>query len=312
MRNIRKKKIVLLTAALVMLAICLTAAFLLSAGLETHDEGSSFAIHMTEIMGSNSAYPGPDGKYFDWVELHNSADGAIDISGYHLTDNDRAVKYTVPSGTILPADGYYVVWCDADAPEGSDLAQFSVSRDGGEMLYLMNSKNVVVDTAYTVSMERNQPMVFSAGGWSLGSFATPGFANNAQGYEAYLNSRSAGSLPVELSEIVASNRLYPAPDGGYYDFIELHNTGDEPVDLTGCRLSDTDGEAKYTLPSGTVVPADGYYVVWCGGETGANFGLSRDGGEAVCLQSPSGELLDRVELPALGENEAYVRRAAEA
>lgn len=312
MRDIRKKKNLLLTAALVVLVICLMAAFLLSDGLESHDEGSSFAIHMTEIMGSNSAYPGPDGQYYDWVELHNSADAAIDISGYHLTDNDRAVKYTVPGGTILPADGYYVVWCDADAPAGADLAGFSISRDGGEVLYLMNTKNVVVDTAYTVSMERNQPMVFSAGGWSLGSFATPGFANNAAGYEAYRNSRSADSFPVELSEIVASNRLYPAPDGGYYDFIELHNTGADPVDLSGCRLSDTDGEAKFTLPDDLALPPDGYYVVWCGGETGANFSLSRDGGEVVCLQSPSGELLDRVELPALGQNEAYVRRAQEA
>lgn len=310
LKVLRNKKLLLLAASLAALAVFLTAALLLSDGAKNHADGGSFAIHMTEIMGSNSSYPAPDGRYYDWVELHNSADGAIDISGYHLTDNDRAVKYTVPDGTVLPADGYLVIWCDADAPDGADRAGFSISRSGGEVLYLMNSKNVVVDTAYTVSMERNQPMVFTAGAWSLGSFATPGFANNAQGYEDYLSSRTSGSFTVELSEMVASNRLYPAPDGGCYDFIELHNAGSEPVDLSGCRLTDTDGEAKYTLPDGLMLPPDGYYVVWCGTETGADFGLSSDGGEAVSLQGPDGGLIDRVELPKLNRNEAYVRKTA--
>lgn len=305
-----KKKIGLLICALLLFSTALGAALVLTPGSVSPLRDSGYAVHFSEIMGANTAYPGPGGAYYDWIEVHNSSAGAIDISGYHLSDSDRTVKYTVPQGTVLPADGYLLIWCDSKAPEDHGCAPFSISRRGKEVLYLMNSRNTVIDTVCTVPMEQNQSMVFQRGGWQLGQTATPGFANTRDGYEAYLESRRSHGSGIRLSELVSSNALYPSPDGTVCDYIELENTGPEPVSLAGFRLSDREGEAKYTIPTGAVIPARGYYVVWCDADSGAAFGLSRHGGETVCLQAPDGSLLDKTVLPPLEKNNAYARNAA--
>ena len=289
----KKQQVLTFFLILVLLAAITAGCLWMTKDLEPKDESRSFAVYMTEVLASNSAYPDPEGRCRDFVELYNSADGAIDLSDYKLSDSKQTVKYTFPAGTVIGPGEYLVVWCESGAV---DAAPFSVSKEGGETLYLMNGHNVVVDNMTTVPSLRNMSMIpDEAGSWVLSTYATPGFANTADGHEAYLKSRSADSFPVRLSEIVASNDIYPAPDGGLYDYIELHNSTDQPVDLGGCRLSDTEDEAKYTFPTGTVIEPGGYLVVWCGGEGGASFGVAASGGETVCLQSPGGDRIDQVQ-----------------
>ena len=292
----RKQQFLAFFLILLLLAAVTALSLFLTKDLEPKDDSHSFAVYMTEVLASNSAYPDGEGRCRDFVELYNSADGAIDLSDYKLSDSKQTVKYTFPAGTVIEAGRYLVVWCEADA---ADAAPFSISKEGGETLYLMNSHNVVVDSMTTLPSFRNLSMERGSDDqWAIGVFATPGFENTQAGYEAYLRSRSAASFPVHLSEIVASNDLYPAPDGGSYDYIELSNTTDQPVDLSGCRLSDTPDEAKYTFPAGTVIEAGGYLVLWCGGEGGLNFRISASGGETVCLQSPGGDTIDQVQTAA--------------
>ncbi len=48
----------------------------------------------------------------DWIELFNSSDSEIDISGYYLSDKvDNPTKWVIPGGTFIPAQGYLVFWC---------------------------------------------------------------------------------------------------------------------------------------------------------------------------------------------------------
>ncbi|MBQ4324686.1 MAG: lamin tail domain-containing protein, partial [Clostridia bacterium] len=50
---------------------------------------------------------------------------------------------------------------------------------------------------------------------------------------------------------------------GRYDWIELYNTGDEEVSLTGWRLSDSKKEPdRFVFPSGTKIAPGGYLVIW--------------------------------------------------
>ena len=48
---------------------------------------------------------------------------------------------------------------------------------------------------------------------------------------------SAASAEIVISEVMASNGTYI--NGEAYDWIELHNTGKESVNLSGCYLSDS-------------------------------------------------------------------------
>src|SRR5262245_53375038 len=59
-------------------------------------------VTINEIESSNGV-PG------DWVELFNSASTPVSLANYIVKDNDDTHVYTLPSGTTIPANGYFVV-----------------------------------------------------------------------------------------------------------------------------------------------------------------------------------------------------------
>lgn len=118
---------------------------------------------------------------------------------------------------------------------------------------------------------------------------------------------------VRISEVVASNRTSPAPNGQYLDYIEVQNTGSGPVDISGYMLSDKPDTIGYTFPQDTVLPAGGYAVCWCdknaGSESYAAFGISNDGTDTVYLYNSANVVVDRLEVPIIGTNVPYIRQA---
>ena len=121
---------------------------------------------------------------------------------------------------------------------------------------------------------------------------------------------------VVINEVASKNDTEAAPDGGYYDWIELYNGGDETVDLSGWGLSDGKKDLKkFVFPNGTTLAAGAYLVVWADGvgdngssRTGlyAAFGISADG-ETVYLSDTEGNLRSRLAVPALRKNTTYGR-----
>ena len=287
-------------AVIALFAAAIAGAAVLSRG--TASAGGN-TVRISEVLASNSAYPAPDGSYPDFIELFNAGRAEVDLSGCGLTDNGRLVKYVFPEGTVLPAGGYLVVWCDS-ASTNESYAAFSIAKDGGETLALLNRHGVAIDSAETVPAVRNQSMVRDGDGFVLSDCATPGFENSERGYAAYLASRDDAAEPVHLSEFMSSNSLYPTPDGLFSDWIELFNGGSADVDLCGYSLSDTEEEPKFTFAEHTVLPAGDYLLLLCG-DGGLGFSLASAGGEVLCFLSPEGKVIDRVETPALEKDTSY-------
>ena len=107
---------------------------------------------------------------------------------------------------------------------------------------------------------------------------------------------------VVVNEICTKNTKLAAPDGEFYDYIELYNTGSSEAAVGGYALSDDASQPKlYVIPEGTVIPANGYLVVYCGVKAGgsvkgAEFGLSKSGETVRIL--PSSEELPAASAPA--------------
>lgn len=97
-------------------------------------------------------------------------------------------------------------------------------------------------------------------------------------------------LTVVISEIMATNtRTIADAKGQFEDWIELHNTGSEPVDLAGAYLSDDPAiPKKWMFPAGSLVAPRGYLMVWADDDSKekdglhANFKLSKKG-ETIVL-----------------------------
>lgn len=115
-------------------------------------EGSPVVIN--ELMADNdNTVPDPQGDYDDWLELHNRTDMALPLTGLYLSDKeDNPTKWAFPENTVIPANGYLIVWLDEDhddenATEGLH-ANFKLSK-GGETVMLVDTDargNQVLDS----------------------------------------------------------------------------------------------------------------------------------------------------------------------
>ncbi len=309
----RKKYILTLLLSLALLALVLAVALRFSggAGSDTVRSGEH-PLRISEYMSSNTAFPNSDGVVCDWIEIENTSDSPFNVSGYRLTDDFTQAKYAFPVGTVLPAGGRIVVWCTPDA-SGGLYAPFSIRKQGGETILLMNSANTVLDRVDTLRCARNTSIIrLSDDSFTVSSLPTPGFENTDEGYAAYLASAGQGHGDVRLSEVMSAEKLICAPNGEPCDWIEIQNVGSESVDISRMRLSDREGETRYIFPDGTVLAPGAFTVVWCSGdetmgEGYAPFRLAKQGGETVILSDALGTAMDRVQLPFLMDDTTYAR-----
>ena len=77
-------------------------------------------LKINEVMASNTATLASDlGNFGDWVELYNPTNNAIDLAGLYFTDDIATpTKYQFPTGsstTVVPANGFKLVWADDSA-----------------------------------------------------------------------------------------------------------------------------------------------------------------------------------------------------
>lgn len=100
-------------------------------------EGGESPVVINEFMASNTdTLRDPQGERDDWIELRNVSDAAVDLSGWHLSDNPESPrKWAFPAGTLIPAGGYLLVWADEDGTDSPGLhASFKLSADGEQIL----------------------------------------------------------------------------------------------------------------------------------------------------------------------------------
>lgn len=129
---------------------------------------------------------------------------------------------------------------------------------------------------------------------------------------------SASSAQVVISEFMAKNDTTLIDgDGNYSDWIELYNTGEDAVNLTGWYLSDTTDElTQWTFPS-TSIAAGEYLLVFASGQDTAgytdslgylhtNFKLSGSG-ESVLLTQSDGTTIEHsfVDYPEQDDDVSY-------
>ncbi|RYD28650.1 MAG: hypothetical protein EOP86_22820, partial [Verrucomicrobiaceae bacterium] len=118
-----------------------------SSSLTVENSGASpwAALKFSEWMAENtSSITDPaDGKHEDWLELHNPAEQAVDLTGWRLSDDPaNAALFTVPAGWSIPAKGFLLVWADNETSQNSATPQagdalhagFKLSKEGETLL----------------------------------------------------------------------------------------------------------------------------------------------------------------------------------
>ncbi len=103
-------------------------------------------VVINEFVAQNNAGVQDEvGEFEDWIELYNTNSSPVDLSGFFLSDNPAIPdKWSFPSGTIIPANGYLIVWADDEALDGPLHAAFRLSALG-ESVVLSDPNLSVVD-----------------------------------------------------------------------------------------------------------------------------------------------------------------------
>lgn len=124
------------------------------------------------------------------------------------------------------------------------------------------------------------------------------------------------SSGIYVNEIVSNARSsVTLSDGSAPDWIEIYNGSGRSVSLAGMGLTDDPkNSVKYSLPNVSLKDGE-YFVVLLTGTEGqteegyysAGFRLGSDGGETVCLTDSSGNIMQKVDVPALGVDISFGR-----
>lgn len=103
-------------------------------------------IVINEVMADNvSTAQDENSQYEDWIELHNTNNFTAQVGLWFLSDSPfEPFKWRLPVGTVIPANGYLIVWCDEDENQGNLHTNYKLSN-GGEQILLFNPDSLLVD-----------------------------------------------------------------------------------------------------------------------------------------------------------------------
>ncbi len=269
-------------------------------------------LFINELMAKNDSFVKDDnGNYSDWIEIYNSSEQQINLSGYYLSDdNDTLNKWIIPEGNIIGAYGYYIFWCDGNPDSGKRHTNFKLSANG-ENLYLVDKDGKTIidsvkfgvqeaDISYGRIEDGNHQWVF---------FERPTFAS--RNYK-----ENSSKLPVLINEFMASNsKTIQDETGAFPDWIEFYNNSDKEIDISGLYLTDKPYRepTQWRIPTGTRITPRGFLLIWADndvedGPLHANFKLSTDG-DSIAIYAKDGKtLIDLIAFGKQSEDISYGRK----
>jgi len=211
-------------------------------------------------FGSFQNNPPSGNQDEEYIELRNAESFAIDISGWRLTGG---VAFTFLPGTIIEARHSLYV-----SPKVATFRARADSPKGGEGV------NVEGNYDGQISTRGETIELLDASSAAIDSLITP-------------------SAPSAQQDSLRITELHYAPQGGRpFEFIELTNIGDVPIDLAGVHFSNG---VTFSFTGGELAPGSyGILVTEPANFAGLNVlgsyeGSLNNGGEQLVLRDSAGE-----------------------
>lgn len=260
-----RKTVKTLTAALLALALVLP-------GTAAAADGTP-SVRISEIMYKNHAtIQDADGEFSDWFELENTSNSRVArLKGWSVSDGKTVWDF--PANATIARGGRCVVFAsrkDKTARGGELHTSFALGE--GETLYLIAPDGTIADSVECDPALPSDHVLRreNGGDFTESVWATPGYPNDAAGYEALCESRVSES-PLLIYEAAVYNDTMPVGDE-YYDWIEIKNVSSKAVNLSDYCLSDDRNElGKWTLPD-RLLGKGRSILIYCVGEEGETSG----------------------------------------
>lgn len=226
------------------------------------DVGWYADIRITEIM-----YNPSDGTDFEFLEIKNTGGKPADLSGMMFVDG---IEYTFPAGSVLPANGHFVLARNDEAylarhrasPKG--VYSGKLSNKGEKLVLADGAGRVVASVRYNDKMP--WPETADGGGYSLVLDNPAGDPDNGLSWAPSNELNGTPGKDDDAHVRVVINEVLAHSDPPLTDAIELYNAGSEPVDIGGWYLSDDPSFLlKFRIMDGMVLKP-GRHMVYYEGE----------------------------------------------
>ncbi|MGO8929000.1 MAG: lamin tail domain-containing protein [Limisphaerales bacterium] len=243
-------------------------------------------IIISEIMYKPA--PRADTNNLEFLEIYNSNPWFQDISGYSLASGN--INYTFPLGTILNGGAFLVVAASPASMQAvygitNVLGPYAGSLKKSDTLQLLDEQGAVLLTV-PYSNIYPWPVATDGTGHSL-VLANPTYGEGDP--RAWDISDVVGGSPGQMDAYrpsplrnVVINEFLANADPPAYDYVELYNHGNQPVDVSSCILTDDPKTDKFIIPQGTIIPAGGFVSY---SETNMNFRLNA-AGDTIYFKNP--------------------------
>lgn len=226
----------------------------------------SAQVVINEYSASNlNSFLDSFGKTEDWIELYNTSNTPVNISGWHLSDKENKLgKWDIPAGTIIPVNGFLTFWCsgrdrvvNGEYHTGFKLTQ---TKEGEFVILTDADENVIEKFPLELTMVEHARCRATDGGtdWMVCINPTPGNSNNnSSKFMGYTKAPSmslaagfySGTQTVTISNYEPNSILRYTLDGTnptpaspiYTDAISIETTqvvkaqafSNDPMILTG-------------------------------------------------------------------------------
>ncbi len=218
------------------------------------------------------------------------------------------ISYSTENGLATPPNPYKSATVTLDVFENASAVKlyFATGTDGAFERITMADIGNGTYTADIPGYAANTLVRYYIEAIKDDSFSTASYFPAGAEHDVFIYQVSQAPIvagDIVINEIMADNET-TAVDGEdiYEDWIELYNTGTQPVDLTGYYLSDDESDiVKWQFPDGTLIGAGEYLIIWADDdpsqttdtEIHCNFKLSNNG-ESLLLVNPNEEIEDQI------------------
>ncbi|MGJ8698101.1 MAG: lamin tail domain-containing protein [Verrucomicrobiaceae bacterium] len=227
----------------------------------------------------------------EFIELYNSSPISVDLSGWKLRGD---ADFDIPANTRLEGGEFLVIAADPSLyPDSLGPWTGTLSNNNGTVRLRKASGGIVLETNYRDSAP--WPLAADGAGHSL-VLSTPSYGEGQP--QAWSASRNPGGSPGTLDPTTADpldQLIISEVRTTGNDFVELHNPGPGPVNLTDCQLSNNPDLPGLTL-TGTLNP--GQYLSL----TGLTLNTL---GDELYLRAPDGRVILAQEIGAQEDNHPW-------
>ncbi|HRZ47389.1 MAG TPA: lamin tail domain-containing protein [Candidatus Paceibacterota bacterium] len=265
-------------------------------------------VWISEIVADNKeGLRTAAGQAADWIELHNSGPDAVDLSGWHLTDQaGQPALWRFPDGVTIAPHGYLVIFADSSGVSITNKeihTSFSLNKEGEYLALILPDRTTVADAfvpEYPPQIEDvsygralfDERELIGAGSpvryripnadgtapWTDAAGAL-GFTSVSGAFTVRYYEMNIGIDNIDAAESMAASSAYWRTDRAYpitgeYDTIDFHANSDSGYFgnnalFPGHDYAGQDKECFVVIADGAIyVPAAGQWTFAVGSDDG--------------------------------------------